>query len=424
LGYDAESRNVSVTSLGSGNGSIVYDGDGRRVAKTWTPGGGVTVTTYYIYNDVTGQLVAEYSNNVRDTAGASYTFTDLLGSIRAVTGPQPTGGTASIIECYDYVPFGRMLGSDDGQRSTGCYPQNPDSQLISILPQKFTGNERDTEMGLDWFTARYLSSAEGRFMIPDPAGIAAVDPTNPQSWNMYSYANNSPLNLVDRTGLCPTGLASSSSGQTAAVEGEDCPQELLPPSLPPDRNCSGSECTPDVVKIAGFMGDALDILSKDCLYSSLREVLASGETPNEPNNGYGTVVKGQVIQASGQFSSLVGTTNAHIPNPSSLTQHPNILVRVNNSGLQSSAFGRYQINAGTAKDFDMTNFSPASQDIYADTLLIQRGASIAAENGNFKLAMARAGTRWASMPGSQYGQGGISLTAAAKTFIQAVNSCQ
>ncbi len=42
-------------------------------------------------------------------------------------------------------------------------------------------------------------------MHPDPAGLAAVDPTNPQSWNLYAYVKNNPLNLVDPLGLgdCP-----------------------------------------------------------------------------------------------------------------------------------------------------------------------------------------------------------------------------
>jgi hypothetical protein len=37
------------------------------------------------------------------------------------------------------------------------------------------------------FPARVLLNSEGRWVSPDPAGIAAVDPTNPQSWNRYAY---------------------------------------------------------------------------------------------------------------------------------------------------------------------------------------------------------------------------------------------
>src|SRR6266404_7406308 len=63
---------------------------------------------------------------------------------------------------------------------------------------KFTGKERDSESGLDNFGARYNSSSIGRFMSPDPIGGR---PAFPQSWNLYAYVANNPLNAVDPTGL-------------------------------------------------------------------------------------------------------------------------------------------------------------------------------------------------------------------------------
>jgi hypothetical protein len=42
----------------------------------------------------------------------------------------------------------------------------------------FTGKERDTESGLDYFGARYLGSTIGRWMSPDPAGIGYADAEN------------------------------------------------------------------------------------------------------------------------------------------------------------------------------------------------------------------------------------------------------
>ena len=65
---------------------------------------------------------------------------------------------------------------------------------------KFTGHERDTESGLDYFGARYYHSGLGRFMSPDPSNFGAKL-SNPQSWNMYSYGLNNPLMKTDPTGL-------------------------------------------------------------------------------------------------------------------------------------------------------------------------------------------------------------------------------
>ena len=53
--------------------------------------------------------------------------------------------------------------------------------------------------GLDYFGARYFSSAQGRFTSPDKP-FADQHPADPQSWNLYSYARNNPLKFVDDGG--------------------------------------------------------------------------------------------------------------------------------------------------------------------------------------------------------------------------------
>ena len=203
LAYDAENRMISAASSQNGNETYVYDGDGRRVRKTWTPNGGSAQVTTYVYGP-TGQLAAEYSDQISASTGTSWMFSDLLGSVRAVTGERPQSGTALITECYDYLPFGRMLGSNDNGRNTGCYPTSPDSSLATVEAQKFTGKVRDAETGLDVFDARYYSGALGRWMIPDwsskPAPLPYADFSNPQTFNLYGYVRNNPLNRTDPNG--------------------------------------------------------------------------------------------------------------------------------------------------------------------------------------------------------------------------------
>jgi RHS repeat-associated protein len=48
---------------------------------------------------------------------------------------------------------------------------------------------------------RQHSQSQGRWLVPDPAGLAAVDITNPQTWNRYAYLANNPLNATDPLGL-------------------------------------------------------------------------------------------------------------------------------------------------------------------------------------------------------------------------------
>ena len=64
----------------------------------------------------------------------------------------------------------------------------------------FTGKERDAESGNDYFGAGYYASSMGRFLSPDPDTGTLLHIMNPQRWNMYAYALNSPLVLNDPTG--------------------------------------------------------------------------------------------------------------------------------------------------------------------------------------------------------------------------------
>jgi RHS repeat-associated protein len=65
----------------------------------------------------------------------------------------------------------------------------------------FTGQNQDTVGGVYDFPSRELGAVSGRWPSPDPAGLAAVNPANPQSWNRYAYVQNDPLRLTDPRGL-------------------------------------------------------------------------------------------------------------------------------------------------------------------------------------------------------------------------------
>lgn len=96
--------------------------------------------------------------------------------------------------------------------------------------QRFTGKERDNETGLDYFGARYYSSAQGRFTSPDPQNIIFEKDQGknaeerdqilksylfqPQNWNKYTYTRNNPLAYTDPNGRCsaPSGLSKGNVG--------------------------------------------------------------------------------------------------------------------------------------------------------------------------------------------------------------------
>jgi len=107
---------------------------------------------------------------------------DQIGSARLLTSAEGWP-----VQSYTFYPFGQ-----DAAAST-----NPNHY-------KFTGKERDAESGLDYFGARYYSSAMGRFLSPDWSAKVASVPyaklDNPQSLNLYSYVGNNPLAQTDPDG--------------------------------------------------------------------------------------------------------------------------------------------------------------------------------------------------------------------------------
>ncbi len=190
FGYDLENRQ---TTFSGGAVTYGYDGEGRRVRKI-----DASLWTIFVYN-VLGQLVAEYSEAAGcGTSGTSYLTADHLGSTRVIT-----DGTQAAKKRYDYLPFGEEIPPSVGGRSAVSGYGATD-----CTRQKFTGKERDAESGLDYFGARYMSGAQGRFTSPDPQNAGGF-PGDPQSWNAYAYARNNPLLYTDPTGeaytICNVG---------------------------------------------------------------------------------------------------------------------------------------------------------------------------------------------------------------------------
>jgi RHS repeat-associated protein len=86
---------------------------------------------------------------------------------------------------------------------------------------------RDSETNLDHTWFRQYSSQLGRWMHPDPAGLAAVDASNPQSWNRYAYVLNNPLRFIDPLGLypiedCGEDVGCGDGGLVDPGEGDAC----------------------------------------------------------------------------------------------------------------------------------------------------------------------------------------------------------
>jgi len=216
--YDAEGRICAASSATGGYVGYIYDGDGNRVAKGTVSSlncnlsaNGFSLTNSYVIDagnqELTelgatgnwlhsnvfagGQLLATY--NGTDTY---FAFNDWLGTKRAELTPD------GCLSTFGSLPFGDM--------------QNTLGNCSDATENHFTGKERDTESGLDYFGARYYGSSTGRFMSPDWAAKAAPIPyaklDNPQSLNLYSYVLNNPLSKADPDGHWPWDLVLAGGG--------------------------------------------------------------------------------------------------------------------------------------------------------------------------------------------------------------------
>lgn len=76
----------------------------------------------------------------------------------------------------------------------------PASMVTTRRVGRFAAKERDAETGLDYFGARYLSSAQGRFTSADPTFMTKARIGDPQQWNLYAYTRNNPMKYLDPDG--------------------------------------------------------------------------------------------------------------------------------------------------------------------------------------------------------------------------------
>jgi RHS repeat-associated protein len=156
-------------------------------------------TSIYVYN-AQGQMVAEYTTPAPSASGGTrYLIADHLGSTRVVT-----DATGDVISRHDYLPFGETIPTGIGGRTTAMGYEQPDG-----INQKFTGKERDSESGLDYFEARYFGSSLGRFMSVDPVEVTPGRLRDPQQLNLYTYARNNPFRFVDPDGEIMFGVGPS-----------------------------------------------------------------------------------------------------------------------------------------------------------------------------------------------------------------------
>lgn len=210
--FDAEGHVCAVQNAAGVLIGYLYDADGARVAKgsltafTCDPTkNGLQVTASYIVGP-DGQEMTQ-----SDGSG-TWVHTNVSAAGRFVGTYQPDG---LHFQLTDWVGTKRAQTDFAGNVEETCTSQPYGDSLVcskvtSASQRHFTGKERDTESGLDYFGARYYGSSMGRFTSPDDG--SDQDPSDPQSWNLYSYVRNNPLTHTDSDGRSVNVCTNDASG--------------------------------------------------------------------------------------------------------------------------------------------------------------------------------------------------------------------
>ena len=232
-------------------GGVSYDADGHLTADTfhtygWNGVGDLTsIDGGNVVHDAFGRMV-EFS-----FSGTNYQllYAPTGAKIALMTGqtlfdarvPLPGGGLASYgTGGLNNFAHADWLGSTRFSSYTSRtmkwdLAHAPYGEVYALSGNgaefTFTGQFSDTGTSNTlWdFAFREYHSSQGRWISPDPAGLAAVNPMNPQTWNRYAYVGNNPLSSIDPTGLDgdrvpwnlgqPTGGAGGLGPSQAALAG-------------------------------------------------------------------------------------------------------------------------------------------------------------------------------------------------------------
>ncbi|SIO96771.1 Putative deoxyribonuclease RhsC [Vibrio spartinae] len=225
--YDGQHRLTHVEKPDGTLAEYQYDAFGRRTHKTVTDKTGHQTTTEFLWQG--DKLLAESGERHYQTYLYEY---GSFKPLALVTGEGAENATpyfyhldqiGTPLEITDVE--GRVAWSVD-YHSYGNVAYQRKAEIVS--PLRFQGQYYDEETGLHYNRHRYYSPDSGRFITPDPIGLAG-------GLNNYQYVVNptgwvDPLGLMMRRALCACEKQLAKSGVDGALTSK--PDFYVGPSGP------------------------------------------------------------------------------------------------------------------------------------------------------------------------------------------------
>ena len=199
LSYGADNRLREVKANGRLVGRYLFDGNGWRVEKTVG-----SERTQFVY-DSQAHLLGEYAADGSHQREYIWQDEKLVAIL-----DQHRGQTTVHYVATDFLGTPRSVVDDKGQQvwkwRSGSEPFGDSSPEGSYaLSFRFPGQYADAETGLYYNLQRFYHPGMGRYLQSDPIGLSGGN-------NTYSYADNTPISLIDPFGLFIRGTFSKSKG--------------------------------------------------------------------------------------------------------------------------------------------------------------------------------------------------------------------
>ncbi|HZP04555.1 MAG TPA: RHS repeat-associated core domain-containing protein [Terracidiphilus sp.] len=175
--------------MSSSNGyTYTYDALGQRVRKD-----GSLPNEYFYFG---GQLLAIRNPNTSAWMDRIYGPSGTMATVPGTQNSTPIYRALDHLGSLNYLMD--SAGNISGVVSTLPYGQTTSNTAGDNF--LFTDHERDSENGSDATQYRHYSSAQGRWLSPDPSN-GSYNLLDPQSLNRYAYLTGRPMGKIDRLGL-------------------------------------------------------------------------------------------------------------------------------------------------------------------------------------------------------------------------------
>ncbi|MBZ9594685.1 hypothetical protein K7B06_06150 [Streptomyces erythrochromogenes] len=307
--YDAGGNTASITST-PGTKTLTWNDQGKLDKITGT---GESAGTSYLYDTGGNQLIRRDPGKTTLNLGTDQitldTATGKVSNVRTYGAP----GGLSITRTTTAGTSNLTYQSSDHHGTNGVQLNATDLNHIRRPADPF-GNERGTQpapgawagdkgfvggtkeqaTGFTLLGAREYDPTTGRFISPDPL----IDAGDPQQWNAYAYANNSPLNFSD-----PDGLMRSCSPGQCPDGTEETENRISPPrwgGTSPETeelNAANAELTKAKKKRDALKHAVVDLVMDLIGYNDARDCFTKGDVMACINTALNAVPWGKIAKA-------------------------------------------------------------------------------------------------------------------------------